>query len=96
MSCPLLHPTLRNRGNVEKLKPSPLRQSAAHLLVVTAVQVAHLTDQLWVDEPIGGDEVVRQRRLAVVHVREDADVAYAVLRGGIAPRAGFSNAGDDT
>ncbi len=58
------------------------QRSAAHLLVVPAVQVAHLTDQLGVDEPVGGDEVVRQRRLAVVHVREDADVAYAVLRCG--------------
>jgi hypothetical protein len=37
-----------------------------------------------VDEAVGGDEVVRERRLAVVNVREDADVADAVLRAAAA------------
>lgn len=45
-----------------------------HLLVVAAVQVPHLAHQLGVNEAIGRDQVVRQGRFAVVHVRQDAYV----------------------
>ena len=52
----------------------------AHLLVVSAVQVAHLADQLGMDEAVGRYQMVRHCRLAVIHVRKDAYVTDAILR----------------
>ena len=56
--------------------------ATSNLLIVAAVQVSHLAHELWVDEAVRGDQVVRQRCLAVVHVRQDAYVADARLHAG--------------
>lgn len=50
-------------------------RDAPRLLVGPAVEVADLAGHFGGDDAVGGDEGVRQRGLAVVDVREDADVA---------------------
>ena len=51
-----------------------LHRDAAVLLVLAAVHVPHLARQPRRDDAVRRDQPVRQRRLAVVDVREDAEV----------------------
>lgn len=68
-------------GNVEERDGGGFHGDAALLFVVARVEVAHLADEARVDDAIGGDEVIGEGGLAVVDVREDADVAHTVLHG---------------
>jgi hypothetical protein len=83
-----LRPQRRAR-HIEQRDGGGLHGDAPGLLIIAAVQVAQLAHHLGVDEAVGADQVVRQRRLAVVHVRHDAHVADALLRrGGQGARGG--------
>jgi hypothetical protein len=57
------------RGSVD------LHCDAARLLVFARVEVAHLASEFCRDDAVRGEQAVRQRRLAVVDVGQDADVA---------------------
>ena len=56
-----------------------LHGDPAHLLLLPRVQEAELPGQAGVDEAIGGDQVVRQRGLSVIHMREHAHIANPLL-----------------
>lgn len=55
-----------------------LHCDAAGLLVFARVEVADLACELGGDDAVGGEEAVGEGCLAVVDVREDADVADVV------------------
>jgi hypothetical protein len=70
----------RRAGDVQQGDGGGLHGDAARLLVVAGVQESQLARQAGVDQPVGRNQRIGERRLAVVHVRQDAHVADAVLR----------------
>eukprot|EP00958_Prasinococcus_capsulatus_P015440 scaffold1644_cov357-Prasinococcus_capsulatus_cf.AAC.5 len=69
----------RVRGSplgIHKRDGGGLHCDAALLLVLTAVQVAQLTGLARVDDAIGGDKDIREGGLAVVDVRDNAQVTH--------------------
>jgi hypothetical protein len=62
--------------HIEESDGAGLHGDAALLLILPAVHVAEFAGQAARDNPVGRHQAVGQARLPVVHVRQDANVAY--------------------